>query len=215
MRGEKRASGIMVVLTKGSPPHARGKVIRTAIRSAQDRITPACAGKRSCDSSFSRLAWDHPRMRGEKHHSAKRRRVNLGSPPHARGKVSVPRLDFLSPGITPACAGKRSRTGKLFSHRKDHPRMRGEKAELQAYVDNLKGSPPHARGKAVGGVSSLRYSRITPACAGKRSTMTLSSAPIEDHPRMRGEKLRGKMQNEKIRGSPPHARTEINFEKVF
>ena len=49
-------------------------------------------------------------------------------------------------------------------------------------------------------------SRITPACAGKRSLFSLFFLSTKDHPRMRGEKLLWCSQVTVIQGSPPHAR---------
>ena len=45
--GEKNTGDWGQFFMEGSPPRVRGKVIRTAIWSAKDRITPACAGKRN------------------------------------------------------------------------------------------------------------------------------------------------------------------------
>ena len=45
MRGEKQRNQSDLMRGQGSPPHARGKDIRTAETWDLDRITPACAGK--------------------------------------------------------------------------------------------------------------------------------------------------------------------------
>ena len=52
------------------------------------------------------------------------------------------------------------------------------------------GSPPHVRGKATERTKMYQTIRITPACAGKRSSMTTTAAPAADHPRMCGEKTK-------------------------
>ena len=71
------------------------------------RITPACAGKSLHRLDDVALQWDHPRIRGEKGCGNGRRVPMMGSPPHTRGKVSLPSYLFSLLGITPAYAGKR------------------------------------------------------------------------------------------------------------
>ncbi len=51
---------------RGSPPHVRGKEIRFTRRNYENRITPACAGKRLLPCLLQMRPWDHPRMCGEK-----------------------------------------------------------------------------------------------------------------------------------------------------
>ena len=111
----------------GSPPHARGKVLRRGCRFVVDGITPACAGKRKLGQLFRAGIQDHPRMRGEKPHVHRVRFYAVGSPPHARGKVTITRIPSGIFGITPACAGKREGSPAGFGYVEDHPRMRGEK----------------------------------------------------------------------------------------
>ena len=68
----------------------------------------------------------------------------------------------------------------------DHPRTRGEKSE-------------HCH--------AARYQcRITPAHAGKRSSVSSSVWQCRDHPRTRGEKFAIKSTNANELGSPPHTR---------
>ena len=50
----------------GSPPHMRGKGQQPTIHLQLLRITPAYAGKRLCRQLAHCLAWDHPRICGEK-----------------------------------------------------------------------------------------------------------------------------------------------------
>ena len=45
-------------------------------------------------------------MRGEKYLDYIIHHFNVGSPPHARGKVKEDKLPFRLDRITPACAGK-------------------------------------------------------------------------------------------------------------
>ena len=86
-------------------------------------------------------------MCGEKPVDARNVAVQRGSPPHVRGKVLHEDFEWRDDGITPACAGKRSRSGSAAPRSRDHPRMCGEKHST--------------------GWMASRTLRITPACAGK------------------------------------------------
>ena len=167
MRGEKQLRLLRKNYPEGSPPHARGKEDRSRAGIFWKRITPACAGKRRGDAGGNRRTQDHPRMRGEKALLPGERRQNLGSPPHARGKVHVNRESKRHFRITPACAGKSLRPSRGCHGKEDHPRMRGEKAHAVFFVAVDIGSPPHARGKESKALGMARKFRITPACAGK------------------------------------------------
>ena len=127
-------------------------------------------------------------MCGEKHAAAVKHGIQHGSPPHVRGKDKRVIVPCVGLRITPACAGKRVTVYRQEITAWDHPRMCGEK--YQRHIDMLQGmgSPPHVRGKVsqqdfVGGDE-----RITPACAGKRSTSKIFRHLHWDHPRMCGEK---------------------------
>ena len=50
----------------GSPPHVRGKGVRTLEIVGVTRITPACAGKSAVGLGEKIESMDHPRMCGEK-----------------------------------------------------------------------------------------------------------------------------------------------------
>ena len=52
------------------------------------------------------------------------------------------------------------------------------------------GSPPRARGKVYLVQLIKRLHGITPACAGKRGLLGITLMLIEDHPRVRGEKMK-------------------------
>ena len=86
-------------------------------------------------------------MRGEKSGLQMETTVDLGSPPHARGKVKAAVADETAQRITPACAGKSESLAEQFFWKKDHPRMRGEKMANLDKASTAAGSPPHAREK--------------------------------------------------------------------
>ena len=145
-------------------------------------------------------------MRGEKPFKISKHKYVQGSPPHARGKEVHTFNGFRVAGITPACAGKRTSRAPMWPAMRDHPRMRGEKVAEQILAMDAPGSPPHARGKATVYLWQRDPLRITPACAGKREKTLYSYLQMEDHPRMRGEKLCIHLFSHIFLGSPPHAR---------
>ena len=112
-----------------------------------------------------------------------------GSPPRVRGKAVVAASPIGRCWITPACAGKSFVGIYDISNGKDHPRVCGEKEHRDESYGFLLGSPPRVRGKGMLRSISRFLSRITPACAGKRSMSLPSKAPYQDHPRVCGEKL--------------------------
>ncbi len=155
-------------MSRGSPPHARGKVFFRLKMSDMLSITPARAGKSSDSDVFEGQKRDHPRTRGEKP-------VDL---PYAVGQT----------GITPARAGKRIDHKLKPVEAQDHPRTRGEKNILISLVSTAQGSPPHARGKVLFPRLRSSSARITPARAGKSARDSPTNSAIWDHPRTRGEK---------------------------
>ena len=148
MRGEKRWQAGLGALSKGSPPHARGKAQVSIYSCTACGITPACAGKSGVSICSLNNTRDHPRMRGEKPRWTSAFVAAWGSPPHARGKVTSISRIVTHIRITPACAGKSRGRCRWRTPSWDHPRMRGEKEHGTALGIMEEGSPPHARGKA-------------------------------------------------------------------
>ena len=128
-------------------------------------------------------------MRGEKKDIGISNVFFSGSSPHARGKVSKILSIIYSSRIIPACAGKSLWVGETLKDVKDHPRMRGEKHGYRLEIWPVVGSSPHARGKEGGFTHANCLYRIIPACAGKRILLLKLLFVLQDHPRMRGEKL--------------------------
>ena len=71
---------------------------------------------------------------------------------------------------------------------------------------SLPGSPPLTRGKERQSLALPLEKGITPAYAGKRSIWRRSAAVRQDHPRLRGEKLRSSVGSSPSSGSPPLTR---------
>ena len=106
MRGEDGLDGLPRMDQRGSPPHARGRLVEQSNLTLQSRITPACAGKTGA-VALRHAPWtDHPRMRGEDAAESVTKWWRRGSPPHARGRPTEATVTIGSERITPACAGK-------------------------------------------------------------------------------------------------------------
>ena len=124
--GENDSSKLESAVYEGSPPRVRGKPYETIVLARDKRITPACAGKTidACDACSA--IGDHPRVCGENSSVRNWRSQLQGSPPRVRGKLKGKIFFIAMCGITPACAGKTSETGKGSGGSGDHPRVCGE-----------------------------------------------------------------------------------------
>ena len=88
-----------------------------------------------------------------------------------RGKAASARLHLRNVGITPAYAGKSGEYGGKTHRPQDHPRVCGEKLCPGFFFSHFGGSPPRMRGKEKELVEDEIINRITPAYAGKRSSL--------------------------------------------
>ena len=89
-------------------------------------------------------------------------------------EFSFPEISFHFPlrpwffFVSPAYAGKSRECARGLTRARNHPRVCGEKASLNALIAVPSGSPPRMRGKVLPtGLHNL-IDRITPAYAGKR-----------------------------------------------
>ena len=166
----------------------RGKEDFWSVSYQSSGITPAYAGKSRTDSGPVPGPKDHPRVCGEKEGNGMKFDVELGSPPRMRGKDPNWTPDQATPRITPAYAGKRCGARLAAGHRRDHPRVCGEKTLWQNPRWKIPGSPPRMRGK-VGFTSATEGTYgITPAYAGKSILYLLIGQCVKDPPRVCGEK---------------------------
>ena len=113
-----------------SPPRMRGKGNLLLDGNIPLGITPAYAGKRDLVISGSGDIEDHPRVCGEKWQNRVNQLLVRGSPPRMRGKGRRNHPVIFVDGIPPACAGKRLLPLPVCLHRRDHPRVCGEKAHM-------------------------------------------------------------------------------------
>ena len=126
-----------------------------------------------------------------------------------RGKDNQKPQRKWSKGITPACAGKSHCFTSCIVLYWDHPRVCGEKDLCISTSHLLKGSPPRVRGKEVRRAKHNGFGGITPACAGKRFSLSRRTAPDRDHPRVCGEKIIIVLTVRCILGSPPRVRGKV------
>ena len=170
----------------GSPPPMRGKGCYHGGLHFFAGITPAYAGKSDPQTRSSTRTRDHPRLCGEKSLISIMSLPRTGSPPPMRGKGQTFSAHARQVRITPAYAGKSHGRGKGDEKRQDHPRLCGEKQQMQQLGDLSGGSPPPMRGK----VHSLQaYFSI-----------------FKDHPRLCGEKFPVTLIHFVFTGSPPPMR---------
>ena len=163
MGGEKYSPGAFRFSTRGSPPRGRGKASAGSSAALSFRIPPAWAGKRRPQQRHRMALQDHPRMGGEKILEPSMGVGNFGSPPRWRGKAVKFRCTCGLQRITPAWAGKSSAARGCGKAHLDHPRMGGEKADIDDDGLHYKGSPPRGRGKAVQRRVCCQGQGITPA----------------------------------------------------
>ena len=166
--GEKPLGHRCQCVLLGSPPRMRGKGIAIFRQLHHGRITPAYAGKSRLWRRPGTRCRDHPRVCGEKHQTFDSAAFPTGSPPRMRGKVRNVIELVCANGITPAYAGKRNSFTKSFEEHGDHPRVCGEKFDLDCTCVTELGSPPRMRGKGPDDRAHPLVPGITPAYAGKR-----------------------------------------------
>ena len=186
MGGEKGAQPAEYPPSRGSPPRGRGKVSKSPMPFNFRRITPAWAGKSRLTTGHLLFHRDHPRVGGEKPFLRKGLRFAAGSPPRGRGKVWQSGRSLPESRITPAWAGKSSKSICVNTPVKDHPRVGGEKTICSRIM--------------------LAHLWITPAWAGKSCPICSVAFWSWDHPRVGGEKIADYMQVSVGEGSPPRGR---------
>ena len=189
--GEKTAVFHLAHFAIGSPPRMRGKGGRRATVAPRRRITPAYAGKSIVNEMYGTDIRDHPRVCGEKPAEIQKSQKGKGSPPRMRGKGNGRLENCITTGITPAYAGKSNRCTSGMHAPQDHPRVCGEKVTDPSMQHKHQGSPPRMRGKVGASVEGQPAPGITPAYAGKSAEQHQHQPPVEDHPRVCGEKTPG------------------------
>ena len=124
--GENARHRGVVCRDAGSPPRMRGKRRMPRGQSAQAGITPADAGKTRDQNRIASVRKDHPRGCGENSFEGASLQSASGSPPRMRGKLICVMPCSTVDRITPADAGKTTRTPRRDGMGRDHPRGCGE-----------------------------------------------------------------------------------------
>ena len=152
------------------------------------------------------MVGDHPRTCGENQREGYQIVDVKGSPPHLRGKLYRYVDSRIHQRITPAPAGKTSRTVTITACNEDHPRTCGENYIRTTKRMKVRGSPPHLRGKPSNLTSYFFIFGITPAPAGKTKNVSIFRNDTRDHPRTCGENHFYQHIVYTDNGSPPHLR---------
>ena len=134
IRGEHRAVSTRGWRKAGSSPHTRG-----ALRQAHGAL------------GFPRII---PAYAGSTRSPCRRTTGSAGSSPHTRGAQEARRPRRRESRIIPAYAGSTWRTVKLWSGKRDHPRIRGEHTTTRYNAHKVAGSSPHTRGALYRSTSS-------------------------------------------------------------
>ena len=167
IRGEHVDQVLAVPGDAGSSPHTRGAPLRCFGPLSGSRIIPAYAGSTCGKPSATTSPPDHPRIRGEHMSTAESGSYCSGSSPHTRGAPTS--------------------TASTLPWQRDHPRIRGEHGSNSATTIWSTGSSPHTRGARRRRPARGGWRGIIPAYAGSTSSIRHPSAPLSDHPRIRGE----------------------------
>ena len=161
----------------GLPPRGRGRVDLASCALVCAGITPAWAGKRIGRSSFSRSHGDYPRVGGEETFPPTMPNADKGLPPRGRGRVHAAIRGFAHMGITPAWAGKSAHQLFFFLGFGDYPRVGGEEGWSPPDLVPIGGLPPRGRGRAPLSRLGEAPPGITPAWAGKSSSILCHTSP--------------------------------------
>ena len=125
-RGENACARALTLDTPGSSPLTRGKQTRGIAPESSPGLIPAHAGKTGRVSIHLRLAWAHPRSRGENDSEPLPSQPVPGSSPLTRGKLGSLVDAGWWTGLIPAHAGKTIISTDLMPDAPAHPRSRGE-----------------------------------------------------------------------------------------
>ena len=123
-----------------------------------------------------------------------------------RGKEKNSFCAYICMRITPAYAGKSAGYRPAAVVQTDHPRLCGEKCLKMREWKPSVGSPPPMRGKASDVAKRYAVWGITPAYAGKSRKPVHRRKPMQDHPRLCGEKAYCTPHQMFHQGSPPPMR---------
>ena len=193
---------ILMTISRGSSPLARGLPGCGSRRTFATRIIPARAGFTRGGHLQVISTSDHPRSRGVYSSSWCRPSRSWGSSPLARGlrrrAVAADRARRIIParaGFTPPSYAGAWTTG-------DHPRSRGVYDRVRLVRLRRPGSSPLARGLPECGPPGGPKPGIIPARAGFTSPSRPRRRLWWDHPRSRGVYTCGSLESQRTRTLP-------------
>ncbi|SES04329.1 hypothetical protein SAMN05443377_1391 [Propionibacterium cyclohexanicum] len=211
IRGEDAGPQTPPRFHRGSPPHSRGRLPNPADQHASSGLTPAFAGKTGGPRRCIAATPAHPRIRGEDAGAGAGLSRVMGSPPHSRGRPYAGVVEAGVEGLTPAFAGKTRSPQRWGDDERAHPRIRGEDQGGDGAGRAPRGSPPHSRGRQHVRCFVFSDGGLTPAFAGKTSTMRPRPGRTGAHPRIRGEDWQWRVMLTSWLGSPPHSRGRLTI----
>ena len=165
-RGDDPPDPPLVAGVAGPPPPARGRPREARRVRLAGGTTPASAGTTEPPLLSCSPTGDHPRQRGDDHQRLTGRGSGLGPPPPARGRPVPGWVVGAGGGTTPASAGTTHPTRQVGGLLRDHPRQRGDDAELIDTSNGPPGPPPPARGRQQPATRTILARGTTPASAG-------------------------------------------------
>ena len=205
-RGEHQCGLRSSPSESGSSPLARGTPARGWPGAFVTRFIPARAGNTCNLPPAVLLMAVHPRSRGEHDLAVRRRRVNAGSSPLARGTRDADPARLDADRFIPARAGNTIIVTLRSTVAPVHPRSRGEHPVLPIWAASASGSSPLARGTLTGSPTRKLVLRFIPARAGNTTSTFASSRTLSVHPRSRGEHIFPSEVTSAEYGSSPLAR---------
>ena len=153
-------------------------------------ITPAHAGKSHGVPRALSHPGNYPRSCGEESRGTTGPFTPGELPPLMRGRGVTDLDQLITPGITPAHAGKSCLALLSTAKRRNYPRSCGEEPRSRIFRAVCVELPPLMRGRARNARNPLRMGGITPAHAGKSLTLFLCSLTQWNYPRSCGEEAR-------------------------
>ena len=146
-RGENGTRVSLELLSWGSSPLTRGKLLCRLLALRRHGLIPAHAGKTKGRRLSGRGMGAHPRSRGENYISLRLNGHRGGSSPLTRGKPTRRSRARSPTRLIPAHAGKTARTVVSSGWHRAHPRSRGENRDIFKFYEKPPGSSPLTRGK--------------------------------------------------------------------
>ena len=207
--GENGQMATTTRVSGGLPPQVRGERPVGVAGGVPAGLTPAGAGRTSPDPWPSSKPPAYPRRCGENGGSEGEAKRSDGLPPQVRGELVAAALVGGGLRLTPAGAGRttRSRTGPWPSWA--YPRRCGENLTEQRSILTTSGLPPQVRGERQPRGRQSRRPGLTPAGAGRTDPEMRGRVVRWAYPRRCGENSFGRHQMPLMRGLPPQVRGEL------